>query len=298
MPSHIFTRLGLWEDSIKTNRASAESAKNELKQAKLESGSYNALHAMDYIVYAALQLARDREAAEVLAEVRRVDKIDTENFAAAFAFAAIPARFALERRQWTEAAQIPVHPPSLSWAKFPQAESIYAFARGVGAARAKDLDTAKRELARLESLRDAMTAQKNTYWANQAEIQRLAVAAWIARAEGQNEEALDLLRKAADREDATEKHPVTPGALAPAREMLAELLLDLGQPAKALAEYETSQKSEPNRLHGLAGAARAAELAGDKAKAKSYAQKLLDLTKSADSPRPEIAKARALVGAN
>jgi len=298
MPSHIFTRLGYWEDSIKTNRASAESAKNELKQAKLESGSYNALHAMDYIVYAALQLARDKDAADVLAEIQRIDKIDTENFAAAFAFAAIPARYALERRQWSDAAQIPVHPQSLSWSKFPQAESIYAFARGLGAARAGNLDTAKRELARLETLRDAMTAQKIPYFANQAEIQRLAVAGWIARAEGKNEEALDLLRKSADREDATEKHPVTPGALAPAREMLAELLLDVGQPAKALAEYEASQKIDPNRFHGLAGAARAAEAAGDKAKAKGYYTKLIELAKTADTPRPEIAKARAFVASN
>jgi tetratricopeptide (TPR) repeat protein len=298
MPSHIFTRLGLWEESIRTNRASADSARNELKQANLEAGSYNALHAMDYIVYAALQLGRDREAAEVLAEVRRVEKIDTENFAAAFAFAAIPARYALERRQWQEAERIPVHPQSLSWSKFPQAESIFAFARGVGAARGGNLDAARRELTRLETLRDAMTAQKNMYWANQAEIQRLAVAGWIARAEGRNDEALGLLRNAADREDATEKHPVTPGALAPAREMLAELLLELNQPAKALAEYEASHRSDPNRFHGLAGAARAAEQVGHTTSAKRYYERLIALASSADTPRPEIASARAFVASH
>jgi tetratricopeptide (TPR) repeat protein len=138
-----------------------------------------------------------------------------------------------------------------------------------------------------------MTAAKNTYWANQSEIQRLAVAGWIARAENKNDEALDLMRKAADREDATEKHPVTPGALAPAREMLAELLLEVGQPAKALAEYEASQKIDPNRFHGLAGAARAAEAAGDRTKAKTYYDQLIALAKNADTERPEIVKARA-----
>src|SRR5881296_1090696 len=205
MPSHIFTRLGYWQDSINSNRISAEVAKAELKMTNLEAGSYNALHAMDYITYAALQLAKDKEAKAVVDEVRRIEKLDTEHFAAAFAFTAIPARFALERRQWGEAAKLSLHPKSLSWQKFPQAESILWFARGVGAARGGNVASAKSDLTRLEALRDSMTAAKNTYWANQAEIQRLAVAGWIARAEGQNDEALALLRRAADAEGATEK---------------------------------------------------------------------------------------------
>jgi tetratricopeptide (TPR) repeat protein len=295
MPSHIFTRLGYWQESITTNRASAESAKAELKQANLEAGSYNALHAMDYITYAALQLARDRDARAVVDEVRRITRIDSEQFAAAFAFAAIPARYALERRAWGEAAELGLHPQSLSWGKFPQAESINAFARGLGAARGGHVAAAKQESARLASLAYAMTTARNTYWAEQAEIQRLAVSAWTARAEGRNDEALALMRQAADREDATEKHPVTPGAIQPAREMLAELLLELGQPAKALAEFEASQKTDPNRFHGLAGAARAAEVVGDAAKAKTYHTQLLELAKTADAERPEIVRARAFV---
>lgn len=296
MPSHIFTRLGYWQDSIDSNRVSAEAAKAELKQAKLEAGSYNALHAMDYITYAALQLAKDKEARAVVDEVRGLDKIDSEQFAAAFAFAAIPARYALERRAWAEAAEVPLHPQSLSWSKFPQAESINAFARGLGAARSGNVVAAKKEATRLESLAYALTTAKNTYWAEQAEIQKLAVNGWIARAEGRNDEAVALLRQAADREDATEKHPVTPGAIQPAREMLAELLLDTGQAAKALTEFEASQRTDPNRLHGLAGAARAAEASGDRAKARTYYTRLLELTKTADSPRPEIAKAKAFTG--
>jgi hypothetical protein len=298
MPSHIFTRLGYWQDSIDSNRASAETAKAELKQANLEAGSYNALHAMDYIVYAAMQLGRDRDARAVADEVRGLNKIDSEQFAAAFAFAAIPARYALERRAWGEAAELPLHPQSISWAKFPQAESINAYARGLGAARGGNVAAAKQEIARLSSLAFALTTAKNTYWAEQAEIQKLAVSAWTARVEGRNDEAVALMRQAADREDAIEKHPVTPGAIQPAREMLAELLLELGQPAKAFAEFEASQKTDPNRLHGLAGAARAAEAAGDKAKAKGYYVKLIELTKSADSERPEIVSAKAFVAAN
>jgi len=298
MPSHIFTRLGYWQDSINSNRSSAEVAKAELKMTNLEAGSYNALHAMDYITYAALQLGKDQEARAVVDEVRGLNKIDAEQFAAAFAFAAIPARYALERRAWTEAIDLPLHPQSLSWSKFPQAESINAFARGLGAARSGNVAAAKKEVARLESLVYALTTAKNAYWAEQAEIQKLAVNGWIARAKGRNDEALALLRQAADREDATEKHPVTPGAIQPAREMLGELLLDTGQAAKALAEFEASQKTDPNRLHGLAGAARAAESAGDKTKAKIYYTRLIELTKTADSERPEVAKAKAFVGAN
>jgi hypothetical protein len=298
MPSHIFTRVGYWQESIDTNRASADAAKYELRQANLEAGSYNALHAMDYIVYAALQLAKDKEAQAVLDEVRGVQKIDSEQFAAAFAFAAIPARYALERRRWAEAAELDLHPPSLSWSRFPQAESIHRFARGLGAARGGNVASAKRDLASLEALRDAMTAAKNAYWANQAEIQRLAVAGWVARAEGRNDEAVALLRQAADREDATEKHPVTPGSIQPAREMLAELLLDLTQPAAALKEFEASSRTDANRLHGLAGAARAAELAGDRAKARTYYTQLVELTMTADSERPEIVQAKAFLAKN
>ena len=292
MPSHIFTRLGYWQESIDTNRVSVEAAKEELRQAKLEAGSYNALHAMDYIVYAALQLGKDREARGVYDEVRRIETVDTEHFAAAFAFTAIPARYTLERRQWADAAELTLHPKSLAWQKFPQAESILVFARGVGAARGGNVAGARAEVAKLEALRARMTAAKNTYWAEQAEIQRLAVSGWIARAEKKDEEAVRLLRAAADLEAGTEKHPVTPGPVQPAREMLGELLLDLGQNAQALAEFEASMRTDPNRLLGLAGAARAAELTGNQDKARVYYQQVLILAKDADTGRPEIEQAK------
>jgi len=296
MPSHIFTRLGYWQESIDTNRASVVAAKDELRQARLEAGSYNALHAMDYIVYAALQLAKDRDAKAVYDELRLIDKVDTEHFAAAFAFAAIPARYTLERRQWSAAAELTLHPRTLAWEKFPQAESILIFARGLGAARGGNVAGAKTEVARLEALRDRMTAAKNTYWAEQSEIQRLAVSGWVARAEGRNDEAVKLLGDAAALEGRTEKHPVTPGAIQPAREMLGELLIELGRDSQALAEFEASMRTDPNRFHGLAGAAHAAKRAGDADKARLYYERLLVLAKDADSARPELKQAKEHLG--
>jgi tetratricopeptide (TPR) repeat protein len=244
-------------------------------------------------MYAFMQLAKDREAKALMDEVVATRKLNVDHFAGAFALAAIPARYTLERGAWTDAATLTLTPSDLGWDKFPQAESITWFARGIGAARSGNVADARKSLARIEVLRDTLTAAKNTYWAQQSEIQRLAVAGWIARAEGKNEEAVALMRQAADREDATEKHPVTPGALFPAREMLANLLLDLGQPGPALVEFERSQKNDPNRFRGLAGAARAAELAGDRDKARGFSAKLTALAATADTERPELVQAKA-----
>jgi tetratricopeptide (TPR) repeat protein len=295
MPSHIFTRVGAWQESIESNRASAKAAQDALRDNTIGLRSYESLHAYDYMMYAYMQLARDRDARGVMEEVLGTRKLNVDHFAGAFALAAIPARYTLERGRWSDAAALTLTPGDLAWDKFPQAESITWFARGIGAARSGNVADARSSLARIEVLRDTMTAAKNTYWAGQSEIQRLAVAGWIARAEGKNEEAVTLMRQAADKEDATEKHPVTPGALFPAREMLANLLLDLGQPGAALAEFERSQKSDPNRFRGLAGAARAAELAGDRDKARDFYTKLSALAASADTERPEIAQARSFL---
>jgi hypothetical protein len=296
MPSHIFTRLGYWQESIATNRASADIARDEVSVSHPGSGSYNALHALDYMMYGYLQLAQDQAAAGVLEEIRAYKTVDVEHFAAAYAFAAMPARYALERRRWAEAAVVALHPPKLSWAKFPMAEAVNVFARGLGAARAGDAAAARREIARLADIRDGLQQAKSGYWAEQTEIQRIAVAAWVARAEGKGQDALALMREAAAREDATEKHPVTPGSIVPARELLADLLLELGQPAAALREYEASHKVEPNRFHGLAGAGRAAELAGETAKARTYYGQLVALAAQADTERPEVQRAKAYLG--
>jgi len=294
MPSHIFTRVGSWQESIETNRASAKAAADALAASGSPTGlrSYEGLHAYDYMMYAYMQLGRDREARALVEEIAATRKLNIDHFAGAFALAAIPARFALERGQWAEAAVLSPTPADLAWNRFPQAESIVWFARGLGAARSANPARAREDLARIEALRDAMIAAKNPYWAHQSEVQRLAVAGWIARAEGRNEEALSLMRASAAAEETSEKHPVTPGPIKPARELLGDMLIELGQPAEALKEFEASHRVEPNRFQGLYGAARAAELAGDSARARTYYGRLVTLGKDADADRPEIKQAK------
>jgi hypothetical protein len=294
MPSHIFTRVGSWQESIESNRASAKAAADALAASGPQTGlrSYEGLHAYDYMMYGYMQLGRDREARALVEEVAATRKLNIDHFAGAFALAAIPARFALERGQWAEAAALSPTPADLAWNRFPQAESIVWFARGLGAARSGNAARAREDLARIEVLRDAMIAAKSLYWAHQSEVQRLAVAGWIARAEGRNEEALSLMRASAAAEETTEKHPVTPGPIKPARELLGDMLIELGQPAEALKEFEASHRVEPNRFQGLYGAARAAELAGDRARARTYYGRLVTLGKDADADRPEIKQAK------
>ncbi len=297
MPSHIFTRVGSWQESIDTNRASAKAAEDTLRASQAQTGlrSYEGLHAYDYMMYGYLQLGRDREARALVEEVTSTRKMNVDHFAGAFALAAIPARYALERGQWAEAATLSPTPADLAWNRFPQAESIVWFARGIGAARSGNPARARGDLARIEALRDGLTAAKSVYWAHQSEVQRLGVAAWIARAEGRNEEALSLMRASVDAEEATEKHPVTPGPVKPARELLGELLLDLGQPARALTEFEASHRVEPNRFQGLYGAARAAQLAGDTAKARTYYGRLVTLGQGGEPERPELKQAKSFI---
>jgi tetratricopeptide (TPR) repeat protein len=299
MPSHIFTRVGSWQESIETNRASAKAAADTLAAGGSQTGlrSYEGLHAYDYMMYGFLQLGRDREARALLEEVTATRKLNVDHFAGAFALAAIPARYALERGRWGEASTLTPTPSDLAWSRFPQAESIVWFARGLGAARSGNPARARQDLARIEVLRDTMTAAKSLYWAHQSEVQRLAVAAWIARAEGRKEEAVSLMRASAEAEDATEKHPVTPGSIKPARELLGEMLVELGQPAEALKEFEASHRVEPNRFQGLYGAARAAELAGDRARARTYYGRLLTLGKGGDADRPELKQAQSFIAA-
>jgi tetratricopeptide (TPR) repeat protein len=283
MPSHIFTRRGYWQDSITSNLASAAAADND----------FDRFHAWDYLVYAHLQLGQDQSARRVHDQILGVEKPNVVNFATAFALAAIPSRYALERGQWADAATLSLRPADFAWARFPQAEAILVFARGLGAVRTGNLAQARDDQARLAALRDALLAAKVGYWADQVDIQRLLVAGAIARAEGRNDDALQLIRAAADREDATEKHPVTPGSIVPAREMLGEVLLDLARPAEALREFEASQQKDPNRLRGYYGAARAADLAGDKAKARAQYGQVVTLAAQADSERPEVTQAKA-----
>jgi hypothetical protein len=289
MPSHIFSRVGQWQDSIDTNvKARAVS--------KLDRDVY---HALDYMVYAALQLGRDSEARQWLEFVNGVQKPNEQARQVAYAGSAIPARFALERGDWAAAAQLPLHPAraDFDWKPFPEGEAVNAYARGLGAARRGDAQAAKAEVARLTELRAAMLAQKKDYWVEQAEIQIGAVTAWAARAEGRNDEALKLMRETADFEDRTEKHIMMPGRVIPVREMLGELLLELEQPAVALIAFEASQQADPNRFRNVYGAARSAELAGEREKARKLYAQLLQQVGPQAVDRGEVRQAKAFVAA-
>ena len=299
MPSHIFTRMGLWAEAITSNR-DAHSAAKAFSVRNHMSGAWDEqLHAMDYLAYAYLQRAQDKRAAAVLAELNSIRKVEPPTFKVAYAFTAIPARYALERRQWKEAAQLTLPAGELKdflLQNFPWAKAHIHFARAIGAARSGDAAAARREVDELAGIKKTLTEVEGDYdWAKQVEIQRQVGSAWLAFAEGKHEESLQLLRAAADLDDATDKHPVTPGAVFPAREQLGELLLELKQPAAALQEFEVSFRSTPNRFNGLYGAARAARLAGNQQAARSYYTKLLTLSRYADTPRPEIAEARTFL---
>ena len=294
MPSHIFTRPGLWPESIQSNLASAAAAQKHL--ALLSPGpdaaAFDQLHAMDYLVYAYLQGAQDQEAKRILDQLNTFTRVDSEIFSAAYAFAAIPARYALERRKWSEAARIELHPAKFPWNRFRYTEAIIYFARALGAARSNNPAAARVDAERLSAIQRELIAARENYWANQVEIQRESAIAWILRAEGKNEEALTQMRSAVALEASTEKHPVTPGPITPAHELLGEMLIELNQPQQALQEFAASLQDSPNRFNGLFGAARAAELMGDKKMAGEYYAKLATLTANADSDRPELQKTR------
>lgn len=293
MPSHIFTRLGLWDEDIAMNIRSENAARNYATRNHLMGAWDEQLHSMDYLAYAYLQEARDHEARAVLDELKAIKKTDPETFKCAYSFAAIPARWALERRNWSEAADLKLEPADFPWSRFQWAEAINHFARAIGAVRSGNRDRARLEVASLAETQKRLIGSKDNYdWATQVEIQRRAAEAWLAMADGKNEDALHLMRSAADLEDSTEKHPVTPGSVLPARELLGDLLLELNRPAEALSEYERSLAISPNRFNGLYGAARAAELQGNRVKARRFYQKVVSNCSIAGAGRPELQHAR------
>ncbi len=251
MPSHIFTRLGLWDESIASNIASRDKAAAYVARTMPGAASFDELHAIDYLVYAYLQQGKIDEAKALVDRAAKVTKIDNpDNFAAAYAISAVPARYALERRQWKEAAGLAT-PGVINWSKTPYAEANIHFARAIGGARSGNLDVARDAVARLAAIRQALLEQKNTYWAEQVEIQRLSAAAWLAHAEEKHDEAMKLMRAAADLEASTDKHPVTPGAIVPARELLAEMLLETGKRDDAIAELQRVLKEAPGRRNAM-----------------------------------------------
>ena len=288
MPSHIFTRVGAWRESVASNQASIAAAKGDMRYIP---------HGWDYMVYASLQMADDAAADKVGSEVQAISALNDPSFGEVFGVVAIPARLALERGRWAEAAALQL-PPTVSeagWKRFPQAEAINAFARALGSARNGDAAGARREIARLQALQQVLTERKLAYWAEQTEIQAQVATAWALYAEGKHEEALAAMRAAAEHEDLTEKHVVVPGPILPARELLGDMLVELGQPAEALSQYEAAIAKEPNRFRGLYGAGLAAERSGDQARAKGHFEKLVVVASQSDATRPELAHARQVL---
>jgi hypothetical protein len=294
MPSHIFTRLGLWDESAASNLGAESAARRFAAEMRLPGAWDEQLHAMDYLEYAYLQLARDRDARAVQDELLAIPVTSPANFKVAYAYAAIPARYAVERRQWREAADLTAHHPEFPWARFPAAQAITEFARALGAARSGDKPRAAQAVGRLESLEAALRESGDAYWATQVEIQRLAAQAWLAHAQGRQGEALVAMREAADLEDALEKRPVTPGPIVPARELLGDLLLELDRPAEALAAYRIALAESPGRFNSLAGALCAAHRSGGQDVAERYAGQLPRSTAKADDRRPASEPARAM----
>jgi len=296
MPSHTFTRVGYWQDSIESNRAAAAASRRVGQTAE-------ELHASDYQVYAYLQTGQDeaaRKVLEALPEIAsRFDPSVVVSGAAGpdagyFALAAIPARYALERRDWRRAAELqPRETP------FPYTDAITWFARGIAAARLHDTARAQASVAALQEIRTRLEKAQQSYWAGQAEIQRLAVNAWSSLAQGSKDVALMMMKSAAEMEDAADKKAITPGPLAPARELFGEMLLEINQPAQALEQFEATLKKEPNRFRALYGAARAAQLSGNREASRRYFADLLKICEHADQPkRLEVLEANKAVLGN
>jgi hypothetical protein len=283
MPSHTFTRVGSWKESIETNRRSAEAARKS-------SGAGEEMHALDYQAYAYLQIGQDGAARKVVDHANGLASAATAG-SSAFAAAAIPARYALERGAWAEAATLSLRPSNT-----PYIDAITVFARALGAARSANPSAAGADIDRLTALRDKQKALQDEYWTEQIDIQRRVAAAWRTFAGGSREEGIAQLAAAADAEDLTDKSAVSPGPLAPARELFGYMLLEAGRPKDALVAFEATMKKEPNRFRGIYGGARAAEMVGDRGKARAYYKLLLELAKEADTERPELQHAKKYIG--
>ena len=292
MPSHTFTRVGYWQESIEANIASGVVARRDGVVGE-------ELHSMDYRTYAYLQTGQDAKAREMVDALPEVmarfnpngPASAAPNSAAYFAMAAIPARFALERGAWAEATQLTVRPTS-----YPYTEALTHVARAIGAAHIGDTPIIRSSIEALQDIVRKLTDQHEAYWAEQVEIQRREAIAWLAFAERRTADAVAEMRAAARVEDGTDKSAVTPGPVAPARELLGEMLLQLEQPADALKEFESTMKKEPNRFRAVYGAARAAAQAGNRTLARTYYEQLVKICERADTPvRPALKDAREFV---
>src|SRR5436190_987467 len=292
MPSHIFTRLGMWEESIAANRSSADASRAYAAMRHREATEAEELHALDYMAYSYLQEGQDAKAKEIVDFVATVRKTNPElEFSAAYALAAIPARYALERNAWSDAATLPV-PELPHWSSFPSFEALIEYSHALGRAHTGDLEGARKAIDRMRQLRNSSTDPRLDYFKRHLDLQIQAASAWVAYGEGKKDDAVSILRRVADAEDVLGKHPVSPGALVPAREQLGDLLLKLDRPKEAQQEFEAALKIYPGRFRGLYGAAQASQQIGDKEKADRYFAKLTQQTAKADGSRGELADLR------
>ena len=288
MPSHIFTRLGMWDESIAANRASAEASRAYSAMRHRDATEAEELHALDYMAYSYLQEARDAEAKKIVDVAARVRKTNPElEFSAAYALAAISTRYAFERNDWAAAAALSV-PELPHWSSFPFMEALIEYGHALGRAHTGDVEGARKAIVRMQELRDATKDPKFDYFKRHLDLQMQAASAWVAASEGKKDEAIEMLRKAADAEDVLGKHPVSPGAFVPIREQFGDLLLETGKSKEAQREFEAALKIYPGRFRGLYGAARAAEQTGDKESAGRYYAKLAAQTAKSSGSRDEL----------
>ena len=291
MPSHIFTRLGLWDECIKSNLISTSSARCYAENAGLKGHWDEELHGLDYLEYAYLQKGDDVHAKQLWDYLKTIHEVYPANFKVAYAFAAIPSRYVLENKMWREAAHLEILPAEFPWSKFPWQAAINRFARLMGSVQSGNRESAKSALKELTTIHDTLVNQKDTYKANKVAIQIKISEAWILLADKQNDTALALMYSAADMEDATEKSPVTPGEVIPARELLGDMLLKMNLYARALIAYQADLKIHPNRFNGLYGAGIASEQSGNLIYARSYYQQLVAISADSSS-RIELARAK------
>jgi tetratricopeptide (TPR) repeat protein len=298
MPSHIFTRLGLWDEAITSNLASTSSAKCYAETSGMKAHWDEELHGMDYLVYAYLQKGDNKLAKEQFDYLESINEVFPVNFKDAYAFAAIPSRYMLENKNWREAANLQMHPANFPWKNFPWQKAIVHYTRVLGNVNLGNVEAAKAEFENLRAMHDTLMKQKDLYKANQVQVQVKSSEAWITFKEGRNDEAIALMNTAADLEDKTEKSPVTPGEVIPAKELLADMLLRMNKPAEAFEVYEASLKKHPNRFNGLYGAALAAEKSAKGDKANYYYQQLIKIAGAIKSNRPELEVARLYLKQN
>jgi tetratricopeptide (TPR) repeat protein len=295
MPSHIFTRLGLWDESVSSNINSMEAAKCYAQNEALPGHWDEELHGLDYLVYAYLQQGRDDKALEQVQYLQSIDKTSPVNFKVAYCYAAVPVRYVLERRDWAKASTLELTPANFPWKDFPWQSSIVSFGRLLGAVHEKKTDVATQSLQELRENHNALVTAGKAYEAKQVEIQLTAGEAWIAFMNGRNDEAIRMMTKAADLEDATEKHSVTPGEVVPARELLGDLYIQMGDYKKAREAYENDLERHAGRFNGYYGAALASYKLKDMDNARKNYQELLKLSRQSGMQRPILTEAESIL---